>query len=78
MLSCDDVTRLVSQSYERELSWRERAAMRVHLWYCVGCRRFRRQLALLHAALMRRREQADVRLSPAARERLRRALGQSR
>lgn len=76
MLSCDEVTHLVSQSYEHRLAWRERAAVRMHLWYCVGCRQFRRHLAVIHEALRQRAQQSDVRLSPAARERLRRALGQ--
>lgn len=75
MRSCKDVARLVSQSYEHPLSWRERTSVRVHQWYCLGCRRFRRQLEAMHTALRYRSEQADLRLSPAARERLRRALG---
>lgn len=47
MITCREVSRLVSDSQERELPFRQRIAMRIHLFLCVFCRRFRDQLALL-------------------------------
>lgn len=75
MLSCKEITRLVSQSYDRHLSVVERWNVRVHLWYCLGCRRFRRQMTFLRMATQRLgRVQEFKRLSPAARARIRRGL----
>ena len=47
-LTCDQSSRLVSDGYERELHAHERAALRCHMTTCVGCKRMRRQLNLLH------------------------------
>ncbi len=44
MLNCKQTSLLVSQSLDRPLTWRERWAVRVHLWICVYCRRFMQQL----------------------------------
>ena len=48
MLSCHESTRLLSQAQERRLTLGERAALRVHLAMCVGCRNFSRQMDILH------------------------------
>lgn len=48
MLSCHESTRLLSQAQERRLTFGERAALRVHLAICVGCRNFSRQMDILH------------------------------
>lgn len=75
MLSCKQVTRLVSQSHDRRLSAMERWRVRMHLWYCLGCRRFVRQMKFLSMATQRLvAEQGVKRLSPAARDRIRRSL----
>ncbi len=50
MLNCRHVARLVSQSMDLKLSWRQRLAMRVHLWYCIWCRRYAAQLRFLRRA----------------------------
>lgn len=47
MLSCHESTRLLSQAQERRLTFGERAALRVHLAMCVGCRNFSRQVDIL-------------------------------
>ena len=47
MLSCHESTRLLSQAQERRLTLGERAALRVHLAICVGCRNFSRQVDIL-------------------------------
>lgn len=75
MLSCEEVTRLVSQSLDRRLSWTERWGVRLHQLYCLGCRRFARQLVFLREAARRLQRDDDLRLSENARERIRKALG---
>jgi predicted anti-sigma-YlaC factor YlaD len=51
MLSCKETTRLVSQGLDRELAFGERVLLRVHLAYCIGCRRSRRQMTFLRRAV---------------------------
>jgi len=50
MLNCRQVTRLVSQSMDTRLAWHQRLAMRVHLLYCVWCRRYASQIRFLRKA----------------------------
>ena len=52
MLNCREATRLISQSLDAKLPWRRRLAMRVHLLYCVWCRRYATQLKFLRKATM--------------------------
>ncbi len=79
MLTCKDASHLISENQERPLGFRERWSLRMHLWMCVNCRRFERQMTLLRAALRmlaKRAEVADDSMEfPAeARERIRKAL----
>jgi len=50
MLNCRQVTQLVSQSMDTRLRWHERAAVRLHLLYCVWCRRYAGQIRFLRKA----------------------------
>lgn len=50
MLTCKEASELVSQSYDRRLSWGERLGLRLHLAICSACTRFARQLRFLRAA----------------------------
>ena len=78
-LSCQQASRLVSESMDRRLSRWERVSLRIHLVICSYCRRVRRQLDWLRrAARASRLEPPDhdpIRLSPQARARIRHALG---
>jgi len=47
-LTCEESARIASDSYERELGWAERAALKVHLLNCRWCRRVRAQLETMH------------------------------
>ena len=47
-LTCDESSRLVSDGFERELNRTERAALRLHLVSCTGCKRMQKQLRFLH------------------------------
>jgi putative zinc finger protein len=53
LLSCKDVTRLVSQGLDRRLAFGERIAVRVHLLICEGCSNFTRQVRFLRRAVTR-------------------------
>ena len=54
MLSCKEVVARADDYVDRQLSWREKLAVRLHLLLCSYCRRYVRQLRLLIAALRRR------------------------
>ena len=50
MLTCKETTQLISKSLDRQLTWRERFAVRVHLITCQYCKRFLKQLTVLRDA----------------------------
>jgi hypothetical protein len=80
MLSCREVTRLVSESLDRELSLRQRVSTKMHLMMCRLCSRYNKQLAGLREAFRlhaMREEDTDIypaSLSSKARERIKQAL----
>lgn len=81
MPSCKEVSRLVSESMDRELTFRQRFSMRLHLMMCSLCSRFRRQLAFLREAALAFGEggeeggqPANLQLSPQARARIKQIL----
>jgi hypothetical protein len=81
MLTCKDASHLISENLERRLGFWERWGLRMHLWMCVNCRRFERQINFMHAALRtlgKRAEVADdsTEFPPEARERIRKALAE--
>ena len=53
MKTCKEVHRLVSEGQDRNLSFIERVAVRVHLMMCSACRRFEAQMDFLRQALRR-------------------------
>jgi len=80
-LPCEGMSRLVSESLDRDLDQLERVALRSHLLYCAACRRYRRQLKLLRSAMERlatRLETDDPLRGPAlpagVREQIKRSL----
>jgi len=58
MLSCKEVTRLVSRGLDRELGFTERVKLRVHLAICDGCTNFREQVAFLREATAKLADQS--------------------
>ncbi len=83
-MPCSAATRVISESLERRPEWHLRAAVRLHQLTCRSCRRFRRQLELLKAALARRAAGAEppaaepaATLSAEARMRIRQSLSEA-
>lgn len=79
VLTCKEVSSLVSESLDRRLSWRERLGVNLHLLICKACRRFADQMRFLHAAARQFSrnypiDMTSTRLSESARRRIRHAL----
>ena len=81
MLSCRDVTQLISESMDTSLPIGKRIGVRIHLLMCRFCARYERQLLLIRETLRRLvvtedqpEEQAGEILSVEARERIRTSL----
>jgi len=53
LLNCHKVTDLGSDLLEGRARWAVRAAVRLHLMLCDGCRRYLRQLRLTIATIRR-------------------------
>jgi len=53
MLTCKEVTHLVSESQDRKLTVAERMHLEMHLAICKGCSNFRRQMEFLRTACRR-------------------------
>ncbi len=81
---CKEVTRLVSESLDRDLSGPERLKLRMHFLMCVLCRRFARQVRFVRDTLRRHPDRLDGQdlspppgLSTEARDRIKRSLTHS-
>ncbi len=59
-LTCDQASRLLSESQEIPLNFTQRAALRFHLWICRSCRRYRRQLHFLRKLLRDSHETSQI------------------
>lgn len=53
MLSCKDVTHLLSEAQDRKLALSERISLEMHLAMCKGCTRFKKQMSFLRTACRR-------------------------
>jgi hypothetical protein len=65
-LTCDESTRVMSDSLDAELPLAERLAYRLHALGCRHCRRFLRQIRFLRAATQRLGRPAAAEESPDA------------
>lgn len=81
MLSCRDVTQLISESMDTSLPIGKRIGVRVHLLMCKFCARYERQLLLIREMLRRLVPEggkdggpAEETLSVEARERIKKSL----
>jgi len=50
MINCREATRLISQAMDSTLPWHRRMAIKLHLLYCVWCRRYAAQVQILRKA----------------------------
>jgi len=75
MLTCKDVSKLVSESLEHPLPFRRRMGVQLHLMMCSMCRAYQKQTLLLRNAMhaYARREPTEH-LSKDARQRIKNAL----
>lgn len=66
MLNCKEVTQLVSESFDRRLSLRERFGLRLHTMMCSTCRLFRQLQHRIHKAIVTcgRRASSESQASP--------------
>lgn len=53
MLSCKEVTRLLSESQDRKLTLSEKMHLEMHLAMCKGCSNFKGQMNFLREACKR-------------------------
>lgn len=51
--TCKEVHRLASEKFDRQLSFRERFRLQLHLMYCIACRNFDGQMQLIRRAMQR-------------------------
>lgn len=75
---CKDITRLLSASLDRKLSWRQRLSIRLHCFICIWCERYGEHLGWLRQwsrhTPEHTHEMGGGQLSAEARERIKRAL----
>jgi len=50
MLSCKNVTHLLSESQDRKLALAERLQLKIHLAMCEGCTRYKQQIGFIRRA----------------------------
>jgi Putative zinc-finger len=51
MLDCKQASQIISQSLDRNLTLRERFALRLHLLICAYCKRFSQQMQTMRVAI---------------------------
>lgn len=79
MINCQEATRLISESRDRELTFGERVSLRFHVLMCHLCNRFRKTVDFLGLQASHYAEADDnlddsVCLTDSAKERIRQAL----
>ena len=74
-LTCQDITRLVSESMDRTLPLTQRIKIRMHLGMCKYCARFEKQVRFLRRICQEHAElPSETALSAKARDRIRHTL----
>ena len=79
MFNCKEVTRMVSESLDRKLSFHQRVGLRMHLLMCKFCSRYQRQLLFLRETVRLYTEHSEdiepsIKLPPEVRERIKRTV----
>lgn len=75
MFNCKEVSKLLSVSMDRELSWSQKMGVRFHLMMCKYCTRFHKQLrqmrGIIKSSFLRNE---DVRLANTKKEEIKTIL----
>lgn len=74
MLNCKDTARLVSESMDRKLPWRKRLEVRLHLFICDNCARYKKQLHILRRLFRNQAEPSADASSPVLDEKIKERL----
>jgi len=83
MLTCKQVSELISQGLDQHLTFTERMGVRIHLLMCRTCTQYKNQLRFIRQAMRQLSQDAEcgnhaaIPLSPEARERIKNALKQN-
>ena len=59
MMNCKQASQLISRGLDTTLSKRERFALKLHLFVCKYCSRFRQQLTALNVAISKMGKQIE-------------------
>ncbi len=80
--SCKTAARLQSEALDHKLTLRQRFGLRIHLVLCKWCRRYGKQIALIHEAAHSRPDEmtqsVPQKISGEARERIRKLLRENK
>ena len=76
IMSCKQISMLISQSLDTPLPLTRRMGIRLHLMMCIFCRRYNRHLHLIHSLLVREQKNflENEKLSLQARQRILQAV----
>jgi hypothetical protein len=79
MFNCKEVTRMVSESLDRELPLLQRIGIRIHLLMCKFCSRYRKKLLILREVIHlytthNENIESSIALPLEAKERIKRAM----
>ena len=79
MFKCNEISKKVSESFDRSLPLYQRMMIRIHLMMCKYCFRFKKQLVIIREAIRSETENAagpkeSSVLSSDARDRIKRSL----
>lgn len=82
MLNCKEASQLISQSLDRPLSLSERWQLKIHLWMCDACRRFKQQLNQLkqhlRALVQQTEHDESIQLSQAVKQAILQKINQDK
>lgn len=82
MLSCKESSKLVSESLDRPLTWKERINLKIHLMMCRLCTNYARQITFITTSARKylqytnETQQQDLKLTEERRQRIKQAIEQ--
>ena len=74
MLTCKEISKLVSESLDRKLPLRQRMVVRLHLMMCSMCRAYEDQTLLLRKAVRTLGHDNTEKLPEESKQRIKKAL----